>query len=755
MHRINNHRQFGKSAKKKRKELSITDKSMPYFEEPSITIENGKTILKYACKLCPKNNPPINGTKASNLSSHLGKKHPDIYVIIAKRNDKETLPIKRVRILQNAVEIVSVNGRPFNYLLDSGYQAGIKNKLKKLDDAGMGINFSNKNLYEVKDRLSEMAEKVRNKIRNELKGKIVSLMVDIGTKNRRSILGIGIQYVFDGKLRVRSLGMIELKESHTGTYLADMIMDRLKTYNIEKRQVLTITTDNGKNVLKMIREIDSNFPNLNENPTTELFNNVKIALVNKFNEPNEIGVDEKIEQIMDEDCEITEEEALDIWANCALGEDGRLLASISSHLIFENDTIYEITGVNCSAHTLQLVVKDGLNLIDKCHSNVIKLVRKITKFLKLSSTRHVLKEEGITYSTPRIDCTTRWGSTYLMVRKYSIECFFQFLLIFRVMRKIFNFFYLYFSHSFGFQLMDVLKCKHIIEHFAEKRVEIFQLLLKKWSILKEIVHILGIPYRATISLQKKDLTLSDAFGIWLIAKLHLIQATKQTYYKTKLAAHLLDALEKRKTAIFNNPFMCAALFLDPRFRKELMKDSVKFEEAMKLIADVWHRIESSTEPSLNKSSTANPSDISFEFDENTALQNYIEGNLNNSNEMQTTDIELLLEKFDPEPLNSNETVLQYWERMKDRHSILYKLANVIFAIPPTEVQIERDFSSLNFVFTDRRCSLTEERLEDIMILHINPDLFYLVKSEELAEATEKYDGWKQTIPLISSPQKVN
>lgn len=62
---------------------------------------------------------------------------------------------------------------------------------------------------------------------------------------------------------------------------------------------------------------------------------------------------------------------------------------------------------------------------------------------------------------------------------------------------------------------------------------------------------------------------------------------------------------------------------------------------------------------------------------------------------------------------------------------LHKLAMVVFGVPPTEVQIERDFSLLNFVFSNRRCMLQQERLEDIMVIHLNPDLFYEVKEEQL------------------------
>lgn len=95
------------------------------------------------------------------------------------------------------------------------------------------------------------------------------------------------------------------------------------------------------------------------------------------------------------------------------------------------------------------------------------------------------------------------------------------------------------------------------------------------------------------------------------------------------------------------------------------------------------------------------------------------------------DIEMLLETFDTPTVSSKTDVIQFWEAEKENNEILYKLAMIVFAIPPTEVQIERDFSKLNFVFSHLRCRLTEERLEDIMVINLNSDLFYDVKKEQL------------------------
>lgn len=94
------------------------------------------------------------------------------------------------------------------------------------------------------------------------------------------------------------------------------------------------------------------------------------------------------------------------------------------------------------------------------------------------------------------------------------------------------------------QLSDVIACKTVIEHYENKGNLMCRLLLQKWLILREIVYILQIPLRATIELQREDLTLSDVYGIWTKMRLHLNACASKTNYKTSLAKYLLDALLK-------------------------------------------------------------------------------------------------------------------------------------------------------------------------------------------------------------------
>lgn len=87
--------------------------------------------------------------------------------------------------------------------------------------------------------------------------------------------------------------------------------------------------------------------------------------------------------------------------------------------------------------------------------------------------------------------------------------------------------------------------------------------------------------------------------------------------------------------------------------------------------------------------------------------------------------------FEPDQMAPEQNIISYWSLQRNKHKHLYELAKCIYSIPPTEVDVERDFSLLNFVFTKRRGNLSEEHLNDVLRIHLNKDLFFVIKEEEL------------------------
>lgn len=107
-----------------------------------------------------------------------------------------------------------------------------------------------------------------------------------------------------------------------------------------------------------------------------------------------------------------------------------------------------------------------------------------------------------------------------------------------------------------------------------------------------------------------------------------------------------------------------------------------------------------------------------------------QGQATHNNSDRHLDIGEAIDLFQPEFMPVDKSVLEYWETQKQ--TPLYDLAMAVYSIPPTQVQIERDFSSLGHIFTERRYRLSQERLEQILLIYFNKDLFYVVKNEELS-----------------------
>lgn len=263
----------------------------------------------------------------------------------------------------------------------------------------------------------------------------------------------------------------------------------------------------------------------------------------------------------------------------------------------------------------------------------------------------------------------------------------------------------------------------------------------KWKALKELVYLLKIPYDGTIEFQKQKLTLSDVYGKWTAMQLHLQVCATKKQFVSGLAKHLHDSLKKRNSNIFKNPLMSCALYLDPRYRSAIISNRDKTEEAQQGLLTLWRRIHVDEPVQMEDSAVAevsNKSDsFSFEFNERDALMAHLNGtsgigqNTTTDDSHVGVDIEMTINLFQPEPLPLDSSILEYWETMKETDNELYQLAMAIFSVPPTEVQIERDFSSLKYVFGDRRDSLLQSRLEDVLLIHLNQELFHKVNTEEL------------------------
>lgn len=57
---------------------------------------------------------------------------------------------------------------------------------------------------------------LQNTISEEVKYKLISLKVDAASRLNRGFLGINLQYLFNDRIQLRTIGLVELTKAHCG-----------------------------------------------------------------------------------------------------------------------------------------------------------------------------------------------------------------------------------------------------------------------------------------------------------------------------------------------------------------------------------------------------------------------------------------------------------------------------------------------------------------------------------------------------------
>lgn len=387
-------------------------------------VDNGKDL--YYCKLCKK---VKNGTKRSNLVNHIQKVHEDAYKkFINNQEEKNKLQLqaKRLVFLQTLVELVTVDKQQFLVLSKPSFQKLVADKLKIFSIADMGINLDDKNFPEVKRKIHETANQIRQKLSSETQQKLFSMSVDAVSKNNRSILGIFIQYVNNDIVKQRCVGMKELKQRHTGKYFCEVIESCLKGYDLNLNQVASLTTDNAGNMRTLLKNMNENLMKIDDHEENN--NNNANQTINAQTQAEDhdftvvVNCDEEIAEalhVLDDD---DQHEITLLLDDTNIDDDDNWQQDDMSQLNIpdaiknaSNSSPIFINGISCAAHTVQLAVKDALAMLSILYFNVIKLAREVAKFLRKENIRIEMRNRKLESILPSLDIETRWSSTYLMV----------------------------------------------------------------------------------------------------------------------------------------------------------------------------------------------------------------------------------------------------------------------------------------------------------------------------------------------------
>ncbi|KAI8120067.1 hypothetical protein CVS40_8585 [Lucilia cuprina] len=219
---------------------------LSYFSETDIS-------GKVQCNICKKQ---LNSLRKYNLKMHLKSSHNieplenKITSRIQKKLIKTKIEINRFEIIRSFIGLVTENGIAFDILNSDN----IRNLLKPIcaaiadkEDNSFKLNSENAKLL-----LPNVVRKLKETIRNELNNNLFSIKIDSATRLDINIFGISIQYCRDGSIVSRIVGMSELKGvgSSKAKNLAAEIIKMLNKYDLKLEQVVSITSDNGANMLK-------------------------------------------------------------------------------------------------------------------------------------------------------------------------------------------------------------------------------------------------------------------------------------------------------------------------------------------------------------------------------------------------------------------------------------------------------------------------------------------------------------------------
>lgn len=260
-----------------------------------------------------------------------------------------------------------------------------------------------------------------------------------------------------------------------------------------------------------------------------------------------------------------------------------------------------------------------------------------------------------------------------------------------------------------------------IAHAANKEIKKRMLTVDDWERIQQLLSVLQLFNKYVKILQSENVTLSDFFGFWTSLRIKLSKNDDE------LSQNLLFQMNEYHERLIKNPTLAAAVFLDPRYQRALKGDR---ETAIYFLSSLHRKIQENENFGVEQPETSiitNQSDDNESFGELEAYLNAccsIAGgsgdqdvlNFNSHGENKILDC---LYEFSGVEVPLRTPVLEYWEKQRQSRPDLYKLASVIYAIPPTQSTVERAFSSLPIVLTSRRTNLGADCLQNILLVRLN------------------------------------
>lgn len=351
--------------------------------------------------------------------------------------------------------------------------------------------------------------------------------------------------------------------------------------------------------------------------------------------------------------------------------DGQEMLDLVESLEFERENIAQpiVTAVRCAAHTLQLAVRDACKELEP----VFELCRRAVRTLRTPNVVLELKRNQLLQAI--LDCPTRWDSTADMLdRLVNLKDF----------------------------------CK---EHYSDLIGD------ETWSKIEESLQALKPCRVLSKRLQEEQLTFGDFYIYWIKCITELEQMN------TPIALYLVICMKAREGNLLTNDTFLSAVYMDPRVNSILSEE--QNERARIHLMHTHQRyinlqLQTQDRPTdendLNQDNVPHTSRSNIDgFFERRYRERQRERPTEACNQLKNSLIDFLNSPLLP----THENILKYWYEKRFTDPQLYSLSTIALATPPTQVSVERLFSSLKFILNNLRMSLKDSIIDDILLVRNN------------------------------------
>ena len=335
-----------------------------------------------------------------------------------------------------------------------------------------------------------------------------------------------------------------------------------------------------------------------------------------------------------------------------------------------------LPSIGCFAHTLQLVVHDGV-LSQRVVIDTLAVCRTIVGHFKHSSTAYsrlnkIQTNLGLPQRRLQQDVATRWNSSLYM-------------------------------------LQVVAEQKMALAAYATE-YSIAQLTANQLDIVGKVIAALSPIEEITKAVS------ADAASVSLIIPfIRMLSKTMEKHHNDRgvqtMKSEMLMSLKTRFSDIEKNEHLVIATFLDPRFKDKFLSGPAERVAARQLL-----------EKKKEESGEIRAAQEPFPKQPRTDLWESFSEILEEAGASPIdTDSEVDIDKYLCEPLLKfhRGNCYTWWVENKERFPVLAKLAQRYLSAPPTSVPSERLFSGAGEIYYDRRNRLAPERAETLLFIKNN------------------------------------